>query len=83
MEARVKNDIGIYSGAFLLVLISVSQITQNSLKIIRLPDILKPCSTAFVVELLLRYCNKGPFKYYVTQGGWEGLLIFVTKCNKG
>ena len=25
----------------------------------------------------------GPFKYYVMQGGWEGLLIFMTKCDKG
>ena len=27
-------------------------------------------------------CSKGPFTYYVAQGG-GGLLIFVTKCDKG
>ena len=25
-----------------------------------------------------RNANKGPFKKYVTQGGWVGVVIFVT-----
>ena len=30
---------------------------------------------------MILLADKGPFTYYVTQGGWKGLQIFVTKCD--